>query len=76
VSPWSTLVLVSPAIALIVVAGIVMVIALCRATPSDIPTLASAFCSTFARLGEQVCGHRRQLPAQDAGPADTQEVDR
>lgn len=71
-SDWSVLLLVSPFIVLILMAGVVMLVALCRASPADIPTVMSVSCEILCRLADRLPydRHRHRLLDNETGNSD------
>lgn len=53
-SDWTVLLFLSPLILIILGAVIVLVVALCRVTPADVPTVMATACSILCRLADRL----------------------
>ncbi len=68
-SRWSVLLLVSPISVLSIGAVVVIVVALCRSTPKDIPTVMITSGSILCRLADRIPYGRQRHPVPGQRPA-------
>lgn len=82
-SDWTPALLLLPFVLIIVGAVTVIIVALCRATPADVPTVMNTACSILCRLVDRLPPSHRLHSAldsrQEPGEAESvsvEEVDR
>ncbi len=66
VSDWTPVLLLSPIILMILGAVAVIIVALCRATPADVPTVMNTACSILCRLADRLPPSRRSHGTLDS----------